>query len=194
MICKSKDWLIKHTKGSYGKFWLGFLSMSEAIFLPIPIDAFMMGMLLIEENRKKWVYFATLTMLMSIVGAIIGYFLASYLFTTFGSDIVYIYGYNTQFESVRALLDHGIFMFMIIGAISPIPYKIFVLTAGFIKANFVIFLVASVIGRSFRLYLSAWLVYKYGDQGVKIMKRYGVHLGVIGVVLILVYTLGYIYL
>ncbi len=194
MLSRSKQWCIKHAKGPYGKFWLGFISACEAIFLPVPIDMFMMGMLLIEENRKRWVYFATLTMMTSVLGAVIGYALAYFLFDSIGRNIITLYGYQSEFDGVQGLLNHGIFVFTMIGTISPIPYKFFVLTAGFVKANFLIFLFASILGRSIRLYLSAWLVYKYGEPGLRMAKRYGVHASIIGVVLLVVYILGYMYL
>ncbi len=194
MWTKCKLWCVKHAKGPYGKFWLGVISISEAIFLPVPIDMFMMMMLLIEENRKRWVYFATLTMLTSVLGAIIGYWLAYYLYDSIGQALITLYGYQSEFTSVQGLLDNGIFVFTMIGTISPIPYKIFVITAGFVKANFMVFLFASLLGRSIRLYLSAWLVYKYGEVGLRIAKRYGTHVSIIGVVLLIIYILGYIYL
>jgi membrane protein YqaA with SNARE-associated domain len=155
---------------------------------------FMMGMLLIEENRKRWVYFATLTMITSVLGAVVGYLLAFFLFDTIGREFITLFGYQQAFGEVKILLDKGVFVFMMIGSISPIPYKIFVLTSGFVKANFWVFLIASLLGRSIRLYLSAWVVYKYGDHGIKVSKRYGKHISIISVVLIIVYILGYMYL
>lgn len=194
MWCKCKEWATKHATGRYGQLWLSVLSVSEAIFLPVPTDTFMMGMLLIGENRKRWVYFATITMASSVLGAVIGYFLAFFLFNTFGPSFIELSGAGVQFKKVQEFLDHGIFIFTFIGAVSPIPYKLFVLTAGFIKANFFIFLIASIIGRSVRLYLSAWLVYKYGEQGITIMKRYAVQITIVSVALLIVYVLGYMFL
>jgi len=59
------------------------------------------------------------------------------------------------------------------------------------KVNFWVFLLASIIGRSSRLYLSAWLVHKYGKQSMMLVSRYTVHITIIVVVVLVVYILGY---
>ncbi len=194
MLQKYKELLIRHASGRHGMSWLGLLSITESIFLPIPTDSLMMGMLLIGDNRKRWVYIATVTMVTSVIGAVIGYFIAFFLFDSFGNWLIDMMHAREEFGSVHKFLNHGAFIFTFIGAVSPIPYKLFVLTAGFVKINFVVFLVASIMGRSLRLYFSAWLVYKYGEKSIKLANRYGLHLAIIGVVLFIVYILGYMWL
>ena len=190
MLDKYKKLFIKHASGPHGEVWLGMLSATESIFLPVPTDTLMMGMLLLGDNRKKWIRIATITMVASVVGAIMGYFIAWF----FGSWLFGVMHIGAEFGRIREFLDHGIFVFTIIGAVSPIPYKLFVLTAGFIKANFIIFLIASIIGRSLRLYASAWLVYKYGEHGVRVARRYGIHIIFISLAVCTIYILGYMYM
>jgi len=191
---KYKDWFIEHLAGTYGKVWLGLFSATESIFLPIPTDTFMMLVLLIKDNAKKWLYYATLTMVTSVLGAVIGYMLAFWLFDLFGPQLISFYGLENEFVKAQNFLDKSVFIFMFIGAVSPIPFKLFVLTAGFMKVNFWVFLFASIVGRSFRLYISAWLVHKYGKQSIDLVKKYTIHIIIISVSVLAVYILGYMWM
>jgi membrane protein YqaA with SNARE-associated domain len=189
-----KEWFIRHATGKYGKIWLGFFSATESIFLPVPTDTFMVAILLAGENVKRWFYYATLTMVTSVIGAVIGYFLAFWLFDLFGPPIIAFYGLEEEFIKTQNFFSESVFLFTFIGAVSPIPYKIFVLTAGFMKVNFFVFLIASILGRSMRLYISAWVAHKYGPQGLRLVIRYSAHLTVIALGVLVAYILGYMFL
>jgi membrane protein YqaA with SNARE-associated domain len=117
----------------------------------------------------------------------VGYMLAFWLFDLFGPQVIAFYGLENEFVRVQNFFERSVFLFTFIGAVSPIPYKIFVLTAGFMKVNFWVFLIASIAGRSARLYLSAWLVHKYGKQGVNLVKRYTVHITIISLLTLILY-------
>lgn len=194
MWCKCKTWFMEHASGTYGKVWLGLFSVTESIFLPVPTDSFMALILLIKDNAKRWIYYATLTTVTSVIGAVIGYILAFLLFDLFGPQLISFYGLEDQFSKVQGFLERSVFLFTFIGAVSPIPYKIFVLTAGFMKVNFWVFLLASIIGRGVRLYFIAWLIHKFGKQGVSLVKRYTVHITVISLAVLLVYIFGYMWM
>ena len=194
MLQVSKKWFIKHAQEPWSIWFLGFFSFTESIFLPVPTDTLMMLMLLIGENAKRWLYYATITMLTSVLGATVGYILSFWLFDVFGTHFIALYGLEDVFHNTQLRYTESVFLFTFIGAISPIPYKIFVLSAGFLKVNFITFIIASIVGRSMRLYLSAWLVYAYGEKGVLLARRYAMHLLIIGCSIIVVYILGYIVL
>ncbi len=194
MWCKCKDWFIEHLAGTHGKVWLGLFSFTESIFLPVPTDTFMMLVLLVKDNIKRWVYYATITIVTSVLGALVGYLLAFWLFDLFGLQFIAFYGFEEEFIKAQSFLDRSVFLFTFIGAVSPIPFKIFVLTAGFMKVNIWVFLLASIIGRSVRLYFSAWLVHTFGHQSVVLVKRYTVHITIIAVSVLAVYALGYMWM
>jgi len=52
------------------------------------------------------------------------------------------------------------------------PYKVFTISAGAFKINFVIFLIASAISRSARFFLVGWLIYKFGPGIRLFIDRY----------------------
>ncbi len=194
MWLKSKNWFIEHLSGTYGRVWLGIISFTESIFLPVPTDIFMMLVLLMKDNVKRWVHYATITMITSVIGAVVGYIMSFWLFDIFGPPLISVLGLEQEFAKTQSFLESSVFLFTFIGAVTPLPFKVFVLTAGFLKVNFLLFLLASVLGRSVRLYAGAWLVKKYGQHGVIYVKKYTPHITVISLMLLFVYILGYMFL
>ena len=55
---------------------------------------------------------------------------------------------------------------------TPIPYKLFTITAGFVKSNFITFMVVSLVARSARFFLVAGLIWKFGPQIKKFIDKY----------------------
>lgn len=55
---------------------------------------------------------------------------------------------------------------------TPIPYKLFTITAGFVKSNFLTFMLVSLVARSARFFLVAGLIWKFGPQIRNFINRY----------------------
>jgi len=72
---------------------------------------------------------------------------------------------------------------------SPIPYKVFTITAGVTKINFLNFLLASTVSRSLRFFIVSFLIYKFGKPIKKYIDKYFNTLTFIFVILII---LGFI--
>ena len=60
---------------------------------------------------------------------------------------------------------------MITSAFTPLPFKIFCISAGLAKVSFVPFLLGSIIGRGLRFLLVGMLAYKYGTKFEEILKK-----------------------
>ena len=66
---------------------------------------------------------------------------------------------------------------MLIAGFSPVPYKIFTITAGVAMLNLPGFILASLIGRGARFYLVAGLIVAGGDKMADSLPRYVEHIG-----------------
>ncbi|HBH28630.1 MAG TPA: cytochrome B, partial [Desulfofustis sp.] len=64
------------------------------------------------------------------------------------------------------------FWAIIIAGFTPLPYKLFTITAGAFKINFAAFVVASVVSRSARFFLIALLIHKFGAPVKLFIERY----------------------
>ena len=53
---------------------------------------------------------------------------------------------------------------MLTSAFTPLPFKIFCISAGIMNVNFVDFLLGSIVGRGSRFFIFSYLGYKYGSK------------------------------
>ncbi len=168
--------------------YLGMLSLAESSFFPIPPDIMLLPMT-IARPEKSWRY-ALITTVTSVIGGIIGYLIGKYLFIYIGDAIIDFYHAQAKFDHVKSLFNqYGVWIVFIAG-FTPIPYKIFTITAGVLSMAIVPFVLASFLGRGGRFFLVAalgkWFGPRYGEQLHKVIDIIGwITLVIITILLIL---------
>jgi membrane protein YqaA with SNARE-associated domain len=167
---QSRDWFVARAHGGHAKFWLTFLSFSDSSFFLLPPDPLLVAILMVKANR--WAYYALLTTIASVLGAIFGYLVGAFFFDTLGIAIINFYGLSGEFNYARTIFDENVFAIIFAAAFTPIPFKIFVLLAGFLKVNPVVFLLAAVIGRGSRFFLVAYITKIYGSKMAMLLFHY----------------------
>lgn len=148
--------LAKHRQAEY---YLGGLSFAESSFFPIPPDVMLMPMSL--ARPEHWVRFALLTTIASVLGGILGYFIGVWAYEWLES-ILTTGGYADKFEQAKSLFSTWGVWAILVAGFSPIPYKLFTITAGLLSMAFLPFVIASAVGRGARFFLVAGLVAKAG--------------------------------
>ena len=148
--------LAKHRQAEY---YLGGLSFAESSFFPIPPDVMLMPMSLARPER--WLRFALLTTIASVLGGILGYFIGVWAYEWLES-ILTTGGYADKFEQAKSLFSTWGVWAILVAGFSPIPYKLFTITAGLLSMAFLPFVIASAVGRGARFFLVAGLVAKAG--------------------------------
>ncbi len=141
------------------KFLLA-LSFAESSFFPIPPDVMLAPMCLAKPSRSF--YFALLTTLGSVAGGVFGYLIGMYSFELV-EPLISSMKYEGEFELVKRWFDEWGFWAIFIAGFSPVPYKLFTITAGMLSMLFLPFVIASIIGRGARFFLVAFLVSLGGD-------------------------------
>lgn len=164
------DWFQSRAHGTHAKAWLALLSFSESSFFVVPPDVLLIAILMAGASR--WVYYASLTTIMSVVGAVFGYMIGFFFFDTFGIQIIEFYNLSNEMKEVQLLYNSNTFWVIFTAAFTPIPYKIFVLSAGFFKINFIIFLLASILGRGLRYFIVAYITKAFGLMATRLFFRY----------------------
>lgn len=167
---KWADWFIKRAYSTHFKYWLAAISFSESILFPFPTVVFLILILVAES--KKWIYYAGFTTIFSVLGGIAGYIIAAFFFDTVGIKIINFYNLNEEIEYVKVLFEGNAFLVNFIGAFTPIPYKVFVLSSGFLKINFIAFITASILGRSLQFFSIAYLTKVFGSTFSKLLFKY----------------------
>lgn len=166
------DWVLSWAESRYALPVLGLLSFAEASFFPVPPDVLLMALAL---SRPKLSFrYALIASCGSILGGMVGYLLGWGLWDLLGPYFFsYIPGVDAAgFEHVRLLFDRFDFWVIFAAGFTPIPYKIFTIAAGVFQINFVVFILASFIGRSLRFYLVAAILYLFAERARQIIDKY----------------------
>jgi membrane protein DedA with SNARE-associated domain len=72
-----------------------------------------------------------------------------------------------------------------IAGFTPIPYKVFTISAGAFDINFTVFIIASAVSRAARFFLVAWLIYLFGPKIKTFIDKYFNILAITFVVLLI---------
>jgi len=156
------DWVLSWATTPYGPAALAVLAFAEASFFPIPPDPLLMALCLGAAARSF--RFAAIATVASTVGGIAGYALGAFGWGLAGDwFFAHVPGVTPEaFGSVQALYDRWDFWAVFVAGFTPIPYKVFTLSAGVFAINFPVFVVASVVSRGLRFFLVAALIRRFG--------------------------------
>jgi len=178
-IRKLYDWVLHWAHTPQGPMALFMLSFAEASFFPVPPDVLLIALAL--GLRKSALKFALICSFASILGAAAGYVIGKLLwwnnqqefsgFALFFFDLVP--GFSKQlFYSIKAQYDTWNFWVIFTAGFTPIPFKVFTISAGAFNINFPMFLIASAISRTARFLLVGGLIWKYGAAIEGFIDRY----------------------
>jgi len=163
------------------------VSIFESFIFPLPTALLMIPMVIATPN--KWVRLATITTIMSVAGALIGYFLGYFAISIIEPWVIKM-GWWDQLLMAKAEFDtHGVWA-VTLGAVTPAPFKLFTITAGILSMNLLSFFIAALIGRAIHFYMIAGLMAWAGPKMEATVRRYIEWLGW-GLVLIVI--IGYAY-
>ena len=153
-----------------GVWALFFIAVAESSFFPIPPDIFLM-VLCIAVPRKAFRY-AAISSVGSVLGGMLGYGLGMGFMDTIGVKILEWYGLHDKYEVVKSLYQQYDALAVGAAGFTPLPYKLFTITAGAFKINFLTFVLISILSRSARFFLVAGFIYKFGAPVRHFIERY----------------------
>lgn len=163
--------------------YLAGLSFAESSFFPIPPDVMLAPMSMARPNQA-W-FLAGLTTLASVIGGMLGYLIGVYAFDLI-QPWLHNWGYWEGYLETKTWFGEWGFWAIFLAGFSPIPYKIFTITAGVIGMAFIPFVVASAIGRGARFFLVAALMAWGGARMERVLHRYVDRLGWLLVIVFLI--------
>lgn len=164
------DWTLKWAEHKFAPRMLALLTFAESVFFPIPPDVLLAPMVL-AKPEKAW-RFASLTTVSSILGGTVGYLLGYLMFEPWIQPLITEFGYQHRFDTAMNWFgEWGVWVVFIAG-FSPIPYKLFTVSAGFLQMAFLPFLIASAIGRGLRFFLVAGLIQWGGSAMEKSLRKW----------------------
>jgi len=126
----------------------------------------------------------------SVSGALLGHWLGQRL----GRPFLYRFVSHSKVLAAERMFDRYGSWAILIGAFTPLPYKVFALSAGVLGLDRRTFIIASLVGRGARFLTLGVLVYLFGGQVQEfIVANFGIITAALGaVVVVLVVLLAYI--
>lgn len=171
----------------HAQYYLAGISFVESSFFPIPPDVMLISMGL-ATPRRSW-HYAFIATLFSVIGGIFGYLIGAYCIS-FIEPYILASSYAASYEQVQQwFLQYGVWI-VIAAGFTPLPYKVFTVTAGALHMAFLPFVLGSIIGRGGRFFLVCGLLYFAGEHIDNRLRRYidmmgWVMIGIIALILCL---------
>ena len=176
-------------------FYLGLVSFIESSFFPIPPDAMIIPMVI--AKKKEYLKIFLIASIFSVLGGIFGY-LIGYLFFDLAMYVIEFYGYQDKVENLKLSMSQGSGLLawlsiLFLAGFTPLPYKAFTISSGLIAFNLPIFIIVSLISRSLRFFIVAYLSYKFGELFTEYMEKHGSKwFTIIGIIVVIIFFIMYL--
>ncbi len=185
------DKVMQWSKHPHAERYLAGLSFAESSFFPVPPDVMLAPMAL--SRTDKAFRYALITTVASVVGGMLGYAIGFWFFDIIQPLIADGGRWEQHYLTTKEWFDKWGFWAIFIAGFSPIPYKVFTITAGIMGMLFLPFVIASAIGRGSRFFLVAGLMKWGGNEMEQKLKHYIDFLGwfvvFVGVIAYIIYKI-----
>ena len=135
--------------------YISIFAISESIVNPFPLELILIPS--IVKYPHKFIKYAFLAAFMSTIGAVFGYILGYYLEEVIIKSFIDLSEFTPTYEKYGALI-------ILIGAITPFPFKLVTVASGVFKINFIFLIIYSFVGRYIRYQIITLLTYYYGSK------------------------------
>lgn len=183
---KMYNWVVSWSDKPSAERALGGLSFAESSFFPIPPDPLLIAM--VVSQPKKWMRFATITTVSSVLGGVFGYLIGLMAITAVMPVIINV-GYEGAYNSAVQWFESYGALAVIVAGVTPIPYKVFTIAGGAAAMSFPLFVIGSIIGRGARFYLVAFLMYHFGRHFKDKIEKY---IDILGLIFVALIILGFV--
>lgn len=168
------------SKHKHAPFYLYTMAFFESIFWPVPVDIMLAPMALSKPQRAwRFAFWATA---FSVLGGAVGYYLGHFLYHPVVLPFVELMGYQDKMLTAESWFYEWGVLVIFIASFTPIPFKIFTITAGMMGMIFAPFILTALIGRGLRFFLVAGLMVLGGSKMEEKLTRYVEVLGWVAII------------
>lgn len=171
-IRRMYDWTVSWADKPQSTVALSLLSAAESSFFPVPPDVLLIP--LVYGKPKKWWYFALVCTVFSVIGGVIGWYIG-YAGWEAVKDFFFDYvpGFTPEnFDYVKNLYKENALLAIFTAAFTPIPYKIFTITAGVCDVPLYDLILGSIVGRGGRFFLVGLIIRVVGPKSKEFIDKY----------------------
>ncbi len=160
MLRKIYDWTLHLAESRHALWALAFVAFVESSVFPIPPDIIMIPLIIARPNRAFTI--ATVALIASVLGGMLGYLIGWGLFESVGQPVLEFYGKADAMAAFNAKFNEYGAWAVLIAGVTPFPYKVITILSGVTQLNFTVFMLASVVARGLRFFIVAALLWKFG--------------------------------
>ncbi len=169
-VKKTDVLLLKMSSSPFALRYLFVIAFFEASISPILPELYVA--LLATYKKYSWKVLTFVSALGSAVGASVVYVLGLFFFNEYGARLLTLLNGETVFEKAKELYQVNAFYAQFFASLTPLPDRVFSLFAGAFAVNFLIFFLATFLGRAVRAGIAAYFFTKYGEAGKLYVKKH----------------------
>ncbi len=173
-----KDWTVSWAQTDNAVLALFLLAFAESSFFPIPPDILLIVMALNAPDHA--LFYALVCTIGSAAGGVFGYGIG----ISGGRPILKRFVSEEKIELVHSYFEKYEAWAIGIAGFTPIPYKIFTISAGAFYIDFIKFVLVSFLSRGARFFLVAGLIVLFGEYITDFINKYFNLLSILFVVLL----------
>jgi membrane protein YqaA with SNARE-associated domain len=181
MLRRLYDWTLSLAARPRAPYALAAVSFSESSFFPVPPDVMLVPMMLARPERA-WLY-GTICTVTSVLGGVFGYLIGLLMYDTVGLWLIDFYGLSGKVELFRAWYEQYGSWVILLGGLTPLPYKLVTIMSGLAGYNLLWFILLSILARGARFYFIALLMSQFGPSIKAMIDRHFNLIAALGVAL-----------
>ena len=180
------DWTMRCAAHRHAERYLVGVSIIESIFFPVPTALMVAPMAVARpEHAVRIALIATVT---SVLGGLFGYALGYYAIAAV-EPVIESAGYWDKYMTAQDWFSRWGFWAVVVAGFSPIPFKLFTISAGALSMSIPPFLLAALIGRAGHFFLVSLSMAWAGPRLEPVVRKYIEWLGWATVAALAVYIL-----
>jgi membrane protein YqaA with SNARE-associated domain len=186
LLKRFQKWVTAKAGTDQALWALALTSFLESAFMPFPVEAVSLPVMM-ANLRRVWLV-ALIATTASVTGGALGYAIGLFLFDTVGVWLIKMYGLTDAFQLAQAHFTQWGWTWVMIGGITPMPYKVISIASGVASLSFVTFMAASLVSRGIRFAAFACCFWFFGQRLQVYLER---HSGLISFSMILLMLAGF---
>jgi membrane protein YqaA with SNARE-associated domain len=167
---------------------LAGLSFIEAIIFPVMPEVMLAPMTL--ARPRLWLRYATISLVSSVIGALVGYVLGMFAFEAL-RPLFEMLGWLPRIDEMVGKLRSEVassawaaFVMLVLAGFIPVPLKIFTWASGIVGVPMIAFIPGMIIGRGKRVYALTGAIRLGGPKAEALLHKYIEWLGWLVIVLL----------
>jgi len=187
MLRRLYDWILARAGHPRAELWLAVIAFCDGGLIPMPPHP-LLGLMCLAEPKRA-VRFAIITTLASICGGLAGYAIGHFVYNAVGTQLLSALGMTAKFPKAACYLREYGAEIIVVKSMTPIPFMLLTITAGFISFPLALFVGASLLSRG-AVFITVGVLFRlFGPPIKSFIDRYLAL--VIGGVLVLIIS-GYL--